>query len=935
MKNVLCVLVVFSQTLVMGQVVWTEPSFPTQQDDIKLFFDASQGNAGLEGYTGDVYAHMGLITNNSSSPTDWKYVQGTWGVEDDNVLMTREGPDLYSKSYNIESFHGVPPGELVEMLAFVFRSGDGSVAGRATDGSDIYLEVFPPTTGLLATLLAPEDNTIIYLGESFELELQVNKEASVVIYDNGEEIYSSITETVDLDVMGNSLGTHELRIVVTEGNDTEEIFRSYFVLENNDPREDRPGWLSEYGLTYRNGADAYGISLIAPDKEHVFLLCPANDFKVDLDYRMKKTMDGNGFWLEVDRTDLDNERNMYQFLVDGRIKVADPYSKVVLDPWNDEWVPEDVQEKYPPYPSGLTSGLVTTFDLDENIYDWDIIDFERPAKERLVIYEMMMRDFLEDKNYKSLLDTISYLSDLGINAIELMPIQEFEGNDSWGYNPSFHNAIDKYYGSEQQLQEVIDHCHKEGIAVIIDVVFNHAFSQSPLCQLYWDAAQFRPSPDNPWLNEVARHPFNVGYDFNHQSPFTQAWVKEVLRRMIQDLNVDGFRFDLSKGFTQVNSNGNASLMSRYDQSRIDILTEYADHIRMMDDDLYVILEHFADSDEEKELASKDMMLWSNTTFQFAEAAMGYSSDLTAASYKSRGFVSPSLIAYMESHDEERMGYKIKTWGNGTSDYDTKNPWVFSERIAATAAVYFSIPGPKMLWQFGELGYDYSINRCENGTISENCRLSPKPIRWDYVEKNYRKNIYDKLSAMLYLRNNHDVFHTPNFSLTDDPYFKRIKLNGQEMNALTLANFDVRDKTIQPQFQHTGIWYEYFSGEEFAVTDINADMLLRPGEYRIYTSKRITPPNGYLSSTAEIDIDAMAVYPNPVEAGAEIHLFSGAQQYRVMLHDELGRVYQLVPDCAAEDCRVTIPVGISSGVYFLHADDGNQRKAAKFVVQGER
>lgn len=661
MRNIVLSFLLFCPTLIWGQVVWAEPAFPTQQDDIILYFDATKGNAGLEGFTGDVYGHMGLITNNSNSPTDWKYVQGTWGTEDDNVLMTREGPDLYSKAYNIEDFHGVPPGEVVERLALVFRSGDGSLAGRATDGSDIYLDVFPPNSGLLATLNSPEDNTIIYRGESVEVDLKVNKEASVRILDNGVEIFSEVTDEVMLTVEGTELGTHQLSIIIEEGTDSEEIRKSFFVLDRDDPREERPLWMSPYGLTYRNGAASYGISLTAPGKQHVFLLCPANDFKVDLDFRMKKTGNGDEFWIEVDREDFENGNNMYQFLVDGNTKVADPYSKVVLDPWNDDWVPDDVRDLYPPYPTGVTNGIVTTFDIVEQRYDWEVVDFERPQKERLVIYELMMRDFLEDKNYKSLLDTISYLSTLGINAIEFMPVQEFEGNNSWGYNPSFHNAIDKYYGSTQQLQEVIDHCHKEGIAVIFDVVFNHAFSQSPLCQLYWDPALFRPSPDNPWLNETAKHPFNVGYDFNHQSPYTQAWVKEILRRLIDELNIDGFRFDLSKGFTQVNSAGNPTLMSRYDQSRINILTDYADFIWQKEDDLYVIMEHFADSDEEKVLASEGMMLWSNTTFQYAEAAMGYSSEIRASSYKSRGFPTPALIAYMESHDEERLGYKIKTW----------------------------------------------------------------------------------------------------------------------------------------------------------------------------------------------------------------------------------------------------------------------------------
>jgi len=910
----------------VGQVVWTEPAFPTQGDDIVLYYDASKGNAGLEDYTGNVYAHMGLITNNSNSPTDWKYVIGTWGTEDATVLMNREGPNLYSKEYNIQDFHGVQAGEAIEQLAFVFRSGDGSKAGRAEDGSDIYLEVFPSQDGLLATLNSPDENTIIYQDESLTIDILVNKEANIIITDNGNEIYNNRSDQLSLDLVGETLGSHQVLITVSDAQETIELSRTYFVLEKDDTLLARPADISSYGLSYLD--DAYGIALVAPGKKHVFLLCPANGFSVDLDYKMNKDVDGVTFWIELPKTSFVNGENVYQFLVDGEIIIADPYSDLVLDPWNDDGVPD--RTLYPAYPEAMTTGLVSAFRTTNDPYDWQVSDFEKPDAEQLVIYEILMRDFLDDKNYTSLLDTLDYLADLGINAIELMPIQEFEGNNSWGYNPSFHGAIDKYYGSQQQLQQVIDKCHQLGIAVILDVVFNHAFSQSPLCQLYWDATNFRPAPDNPWLNVQAKHPFNVGYDFNHESSYTKDWVKEILRRMITDLNVDGFRFDLSKGLTQFNSAGNASLMSRYDQSRIDILTDYADHIWSYDEDIYVILEHFADSNEEKELASKGMMLWSNNTFQFAEAAMGYRSDLSAASYKSRGFSSPAIIAYMESHDEERMGYKIKTWGNAITGYNTKQPWTFSQRIMATAATYLCMPGPKMLWQFGELGYDESINRCEDGSISDNCRLSPKPIRWDHLDVDYRKNTKDRIAALLYLRNNHEVFHTPNFSFRDDDFFKRIKLNGVDMNVSMVANFDVTDMDVSPEFQHTGVWYDYFTGEEITVSDVNMVIDLSAGDFRIYTDKQIVPPGGFFSSSVELAEHATRIFPNPVPAGETMHLYI-TNADNVSVADGVGRGVPLGMQRQGELVMITTDINMQPGVYYLKIAQGSQLRIMKFVV----
>lgn len=80
---------------------------------------------------------------------------------------------------------------------------------------------------------------------------------------------------------------------------------------------------------------------------------------------------------------------------------------------------------------------------------------EKPDVNHLVIYELHIRDFLASHSYKDLIDTISYLKRLGINAIELMPVSEFEGNDSWGYNPSFYFAADKYYGPKDQLKNLL------------------------------------------------------------------------------------------------------------------------------------------------------------------------------------------------------------------------------------------------------------------------------------------------------------------------------------------------------------------------------------------------------------------------------------------------------------------------------------------------
>ncbi|MFN9798588.1 MAG: alpha-amylase family glycosyl hydrolase, partial [Bacteroidota bacterium] len=154
--------------------------------------------------------------------------------------------------------------------------------------------------------------------------------------------------------------------------------------------------------------------------------------------------------------------------------------------------------------------------------------FVRPPKERLLVYELHVRDFVADRTFQSVLDTLDYLENLGVTAVQFMPLNEFEGNDSWGYNPSFYFALDKAYGTEEKFKELVNECHNRVMAVILDIELNHSFGQNPMVRMYFDpdAGEFgQPTAESPWFNQVPRHDFNVGYDFNHESQRTRNFSK--------------------------------------------------------------------------------------------------------------------------------------------------------------------------------------------------------------------------------------------------------------------------------------------------------------------------------------------------------------------------------------------------------------------------
>lgn len=574
-------------------------------------------------------------------------------------------------------------------------------------------------------------------------------------------------------------------------------------------------------------------NLFAPNKETVHVLGDFNNWTASEESLMTRTPDGKRWWIQVDGLDVSREY-AYQYLVDGEIRVADPYTEKILDPRNDRYINDQRYSGDKAYPDGKTEGIVSVLQMEQDEYSWRVSDFHRPAKKDLVIYELLVRDFLESNYYSTLIDTIGYLKRLGVNAVELMPVNEFEANLSWGYNPSFYFAVDKYYGSKNQLKEFIDRCHEEGIAVIIDMVLNHSFGQSPMVQLYFDEQKKNPTAENPWFNSTARHPYNVGYDFNHESPDTKFFVKNVIKFWMEEFHVDGFRFDLSKGFTQKDSgtgDGGVDAWSAYDASRIAIWKDYNDYIRSIDDNgFYVILEHFAADEEEKALATDGMMLWNNMNYGFNEATMGWvdNSDLSRMFYKDRGFSSAdNLVTYMESHDEERMMFKNLTWGRSEGSYRVTDLKTALARQEMAAAFLMAAPGPKMIWQFGELGYDVSID--------QNGRTGEKPVLWEYQKNADRARLMNSFSKYIKMKINNPIFNTGDLVHDVSGAVKSINLKDGDHELWVIGNFGVTEQPINIDMKK-GRWTDYANGDELTLTEDQLSMLLKAGEYHVYSNQ---------------------------------------------------------------------------------------------------
>ena len=964
------VIILLMSVVTKAQLTW-EPNFVTDKDSIKITYDATQGNGALVNVF-PVYFHTGVITDQSTSPTDWRYVVTEWGSSNSKYQMDYLGNNKWQlKIQNIRQYYGVPEGEEILKLAFVFRNSDGTKVGRASDGSDMFIPL--SKAGLNVAIVEPsEEPLFLELGASLHILAVSQASSNLYLYLDDSLLTSTTSDTIEATVTANSYGKRRIIAVAKDSQGNQAADSTYYVVHGQPPVEALPAGIED-GINYIDNSTVT-LSLFAPKKKFVYVIGDFNNWEVDPAFEMKKTPDGEHYWLTISNLKPKVEY-AFQYFVDAKIRIADPYCDKILDPWNDKYIDSLTYPHLKPYPLGKTNEAVSVLETGQEPFNWTDSDFKRPPKSKLVVYELLIRDFLKDHNYQTLTDTLDYFKRLGVNAIELMPIMEFEGNLSWGYNTSFLFAPDKYYGTKKALKTFVNEAHKKGIAVILDIVLDHAFGQSPFVRLYSLGRYGPPSADNPWLNPDMNpnkagyqgpHPYGVGYDFNHESKYTQALVDRVNRYWIKEFHADGYRYDLSKGFTQTYSGDDVNKWGEYDASRIAILKRMADKLWAFDPKAYIILEHFAVNSEETVLANYGMMLWGNLNHEYLEAAMGYSSNLTWCSYKARNWKDPNLVAYMESHDEERMMYKNLKWGNSSGSYNIKSLNTALDRVKLASAFFFTIPGPKMMWQFEELGYDYSIDY--------NGRTGEKPIRWDYYQDPDRSRLFKTVAAIIKLKN-YAAFNTRNFSMSVGGYAKRINLYDSTMNVVVIGNFKVTSQSINPNFPSAGKWYDYLDGDSISVSDASASVTLSPGEYHIYTSVRLPKPDiggtssvekssnnlpasftlsqnypnpfpasdGTGNPTTTIKYSIPSVISNPSEAsGEKSHRISSQSKWgrnnntnvTLKVYDVLGREVATLVNKAQKPGNYSVKFNannLTSGVYFYRLKAGNFSEVRKMVL----
>ena len=844
-------------------LTWSPDFIQEVSDPVTITVDAAKGNQGLKDYipTSDVYVHTGVITTFSTSSSDWKHVKySSFNTPSPTVQTAYLGNNKWQFTITggLRSFYGLTDAsEKIQKIAILFRNGNGTKKQANADGSDMYIPVYD--AGLFVRLDQPfrepkyvptAEPVNKTLGDNIAINAKSSEASTLKLYLNGTQVGATAANATSVSA-NPAITSYGAQMIVAEAanaNGTKYDTISFFVTPPTAVAP-LPAGVRD-GINYWQGQDSVTLVLYAPEKTRVAVIGDFNNWMETSQHQMNKTPDGLRYWITIKGLTPGTEY-AYQYLIDGNLKVADYMTEKILDPSNDQFIPSVNYPGLKPYPAGKTTGIVSIFQTGKPVYNWQVANFTKPDKRNLLIYELLVRDFIAAENWQTLKDTLSYIKRLGVNAIELLPFNEFEGNNSWGYNPTFYFAPDKQYGTETALRQFIDECHKQGIAVIMDIVFNHTTGLAPTAQMYWNSTLNRPAANSPWYNETSPHPLNFGPDFNHEAQATKDLVDRVVDHWLTNYKVDGFRWDLSKGFTQTKScvtqncdqSQDYDSWGSYDASRIAIWKRIYDSMQVTTPGSYCILEHLAVNQEEKELSDYGMLLWGNMNYNYNEATMGYlgNSNFQYGIYTNRTWTKPHLITYQESHDEERLMFKNLQYGNSSGSYNVKDTNTALMRNAMATAFWAVTPAPKMLWQFGELGYGYSINTCENGTISNDCRVGRKPIRWDYLNNPNRVALYNVYSKLFKLRNVPNflpTFVTNNIAYDLVGAFKTLQVNSDSLKITVIGNFDVVNTTGSVTFQSAGTWYDYLSGGTRTATGGAESITLQPGEYHVYLNRNV-------------------------------------------------------------------------------------------------
>ena len=560
------------------------------------------------------------------------------------------------------------------------------------------------------------------------------------------------------------------------------------------------------------------------------------------------------WWIELD---LPSGEYEYEYLLMNGNRIADPLSRRLTNG----------KTRIEIGPGGISTA---------DNYQWQSLDYIRPSLDTLVIYELHVDDFAAQGNgqgkFTDVIARLDHLKNTGVNAIELLPITEFPGIHSWGYNPYLMSSVEENYGTPYDLKLLVDEAHSRGIAIIIDLVWNHIMSTSPIWQI-------QPDYDlNPYIKihtdlnpNEAEGSWGM-LDWDHFNLNTIDYINTVNRIWVDEYKVDGFRFD-------------AMYMIGWDMQQQEYgIPGWSTALYNYDSTIYQIAEHLPSNPwliDNTDLSSgwhdsfhdrllNDVHNQSLGTISIMRQIVGlheYSdwgdpySDRTQA------------VKYMVSHDEQSILQEMVTFNN----YSIEEA---RERDKFYATVLFTSLGIPMLFQGQEFGLQTGWNDDNNNGNYDEEKLQYRPVDWSLLDTDIGQSHLEHYSTLARLRKSNPAFYNGTFydlyRYTNEKVivygYKDESDNNNNNQIVVVANFSTIERTVENvPFLSSGEWYNVFDPND--VVSINEDNSY--GEYSIaaksaavysnsdlqlFTSKDLSTPNTY---------QILECYPNPFNGNLKI------------------------------------------------------------------
>ncbi|EAZ91171.1 alpha-amylase family glycosyl hydrolase [Crocosphaera chwakensis] len=530
-------------------------------------------------------------------------------------------------------------------------------------------------------------------------------------------------------------------------------------------------------------ANLIEFELFAPYNEKATIKGSFSDWS---DIEMEK--DENGYF----RTKVELEDGIYEYQF--RVQSKSPF----LDP--DEWV--EINDPYAKEINTESGNSVVRVKEGEKIIDtyvWKNDDHSLPKNEQLVIYELFVNKF--SGNFKGIIEQLDYLSELGINAIQLIPIQAFPEDKKWGYTPRHYFAVEPRYGSSEDLKYLIDECHGKGIRVLLDCVFNHSDTENPLTQInhdYWYREQPN-DPDHSWGPE-----FDYEY-YDDNLDIKPAWqfIGDVVKFWVEEYHIDGFRYDAAKQ------------IDNYDF--LDWLSEQARN-STGDKPFFNTAEYIP---ENPQLAGFDRPVdacWHESFYQQAIVHIcgdnyNFEDLKEVVNCKQQGYQGAiSTINYISCHDHQSV----------FSELGDRN--IFEEeafqRAKLGAILLMTTVGVPLLWMGNEFG-EYDAD-------------AESSINWNLLENESNKNLFETYQKLIRLKTQTNALHTDNIDFIHEDIDNKVlvyhRWDNEDSRVVVVLNFSgnsLSDYRI-PNFPNSTDWNDYLNDEEYQASD--NQLILDIGEY---------------------------------------------------------------------------------------------------------